>query len=96
MEFISWVVDDNKSYFWWFIDIINGLRGLWLLIFCVFLADRVRSKLHRKIFKHSGPERGPTFSRNNTFKTSAYTSNKDTNSMPIERVGAEEINMKEM
>lgn len=96
MEFISWVVDDYASYFWRFIDIINGLRGLWLLIFCVFLADRVRSKLYCKIFKHSGPTRGPTFSRNTTFKTSAYSSKKDPNTTPIEHVGAEEINMKEM
>jgi hypothetical protein len=48
MEFASWITDQNDGI-WYFFDICNCLRGLWLLIFCVLLSKRVRVGVRRSL-----------------------------------------------
>jgi len=74
MEFISWAVGcfSNTEYeldaepsfvnVWLFFDVLNCLRGVWLLIFCVFLSKRVCTTLKRKFFSCHGIQRGATTS----------------------------------
>jgi hypothetical protein len=45
-ESIMWA-DQGDDDIWHVFDIINSLRGLWLMIFCVLLSTRVRCKLLR-------------------------------------------------
>lgn len=67
MEFISWALE-SWSGIWHLFDIINCLKGLWLVIFCVFLSQRVRSKLTRHaIFCHCG--QGAIITAQNSSKT---------------------------
>jgi hypothetical protein len=55
MESISWFVSDETHVaFWMPFDMLNALRGLWLLIFCVFLSKRVRTALIIKCLCMSG------------------------------------------
>jgi hypothetical protein len=50
MESISWFFTDKMHRaFWTVFDMLNVLRGLWLLIFCVILSKRVRTALVRKL-----------------------------------------------
>lgn len=44
MEFISWAVKDSNGL-WHIFDILNCLRGLWLLILCVIFSNRLRSRI---------------------------------------------------
>lgn len=49
MECVQWFTGDKvHKAFGLVFDIFNALRGLWLLIFCVFLSKRVRTALIRK------------------------------------------------
>lgn len=48
MELVSWIVDQHDGV-WHIFDIINSLRGLWLLIFCVVLSKRVRVGVRRSL-----------------------------------------------
>jgi hypothetical protein len=55
MESISWFATDKMHVaFWIAFDMLNVLRGLWLLIFCVFLSKRVRTALIRKCLRMPG------------------------------------------
>jgi len=96
MEFISWATN-NHTGIWAFFDVMNALRGLWLLIFCVFLSKRVRSRLLRTIYKT--PALGSKTSRGNTVHTSSSNKANSETSAPIELAiictNVEDINDKE-
>jgi hypothetical protein len=48
MEFVSWAIDEHHGV-WAVFDILNALRGFWLVVFCVLLSKRVRVRLVQKI-----------------------------------------------
>jgi hypothetical protein len=49
MEFVSWILNNNNGI-WHIFDVINSLRGVWLMIFCVFLNKRIAIALRSKLF----------------------------------------------
>lgn len=51
MEFISWALNIHDEI-WHIFDVINCLKGLWLMIFCVFLSNRVRPRMIAFFFCH--------------------------------------------
>jgi hypothetical protein len=70
MESISWFASDKLHVAFWIVfDMLNVLRGLWLLIFCVFLSKRVRMALMRKCNFISGIQT-PSASNRNTANVS--------------------------
>jgi hypothetical protein len=70
MESISWFFAGKMHQAFWIIfDMFNVLRGLWLLIFCVFLSKRVRRALLRKCNFMSGIKT-PSASNRNTVNVS--------------------------
>jgi hypothetical protein len=50
MEFVSWILN-NSNGIWHIFDVINSLRGLWLMIYCVFLNKRIKMGLRSKLFR---------------------------------------------
>jgi hypothetical protein len=65
MESISWFFAEKMHQAIWLIfDMFNVLRGLWLLMFCVFLSTRVRTALFRKCNFMSGIKTTSASNRN--------------------------------
>lgn len=81
MESISWFAAGlMHEVFWMVFDVFNVLRGLWLLIFCVFLSKRVRTALLRKFFCISGFQATTESNRNTatmSFSKCSQTDSKD-------------------
>lgn len=65
MEFVSWALNSHDEI-WHIFDIVNCLKGLLLMIFCVFLSNRVRSRLMAFFFCHRGINIANRNASNNT------------------------------
>lgn len=68
MEFASWITGYSDGI-WYFFDICNCLRGLWLLIFCVLLSKRVRVGVRNSLSLQYSESKS-SFNRNTTVVTS--------------------------
>jgi hypothetical protein len=84
MESVSWLITEKiHQAFWLIFDMFNVLRGLWLLIFCVFLSKRVRRALLSKCNFMSGIKT-PSASNRNTVNVSLSKGSRSDHSDQVE------------